>query len=73
MQEQSVITADMPIGDVVQKYPNTIEVFFRYGLGCVGCAVARFENIRQGAMAHGIDVDDLIESLNQAVPQAQES
>ena len=65
MQEQNVITADMNIGDVVQKYPNTIEVFFRHGLGCVGCAVARFENIAQGAMAHGIDLDTLIKDLNQ--------
>ena len=73
MQEQNVITADMPIGEVVQKYPNTIEVFFRHGLGCVGCAVARFENIAQGAMAHGIDVDTLIRDLNQSVLQAQAS
>ena len=49
------IQKDMPIGDVVQKYPQTIEVFFKHGLGCVGCAVARFENIEQGATAHGIE------------------
>jgi hybrid cluster-associated redox disulfide protein len=73
MQDQGVITADMPIGEVVQKYPTTIEVFFRHGLACVGCAVARFENIRQGALAHGIDVDALIRDLNQSVLQAQES
>lgn len=67
MQEQNVITADMNIGDVVQRYPNTIEVFFRHGLGCVGCAVARFENIAQGAMAHGIELDTLIKDLNQSL------
>ena len=67
MQEQKIITADMPIGDVVQKYPSTIEVFFKHGLGCVGCAVARFENVAKGAMAHGIDVDTLIKDLNQSV------
>jgi len=67
MEEQKIITADMSIGDVVREYPNTIEVFFRHGLGCVGCAVARFENIAQGAMAHGIDVDTLIKDLNQSV------
>ena len=73
MQKQNVITVDMPIGDVVQKYPHSIEIFFRHGLGCVGCAVARFENIRQGAMAHGIDIDTLVEDLNQAIPQTQGS
>jgi hybrid cluster-associated redox disulfide protein len=73
MAEEKIITGDMPIGDVVNKYPVTINVFFRHGLGCVGCAVARFENIQQGAMAHGIDVDALINDLNQAVTQTAEA
>ena len=71
MQEQQVITADMPIGEVVAKYPSTIHVFFRHGLGCVGCAVAQFENIRQGAQVHGIDVDLLMKDLNDTVLVAQ--
>jgi hybrid cluster-associated redox disulfide protein len=71
MAEEKAITGDMAIGEVVSKYPITINVFFKHGLGCVGCAVARFENIQQGAMAHGIDVDALINDLNHAVSQAQ--
>lgn len=63
------ITKDMPIGQVVQKHPETIPVFLRHGLMCIGCAVARFENIEQGALAHGIDVDKLITALNEAVAQ----
>ena len=73
MQDQKVITPDMPIGDVVRKYPSTINVFLKHGLGCVGCAVARFENIRDGAQVHGINVDALIKDLNQSVLQAQEN
>jgi len=57
----------MPIGEVVETYPQTIEVFLRHGLMCVGCAVARFENIEQGAVAHGIDVAPLVQDLNAAV------
>ena len=62
------ITREMPIGDVVQNYPQTIEVFLKHGLMCFGCAIARFENVEQGAMAHGINVDTLIKDLNAAVP-----
>jgi hybrid cluster-associated redox disulfide protein len=64
------ITREMPIGEVVQNYPQTIEVFLKHGLMCFGCAIARFENIEQGAMAHGINVDALIKDLNAAVPQS---
>ena len=64
------ITKEMPIGQVVQTYPQTIEVFLKHGLMCFGCAIARFENIEQGAMAHGISVDALVKDLNAAIPQS---
>jgi hybrid cluster-associated redox disulfide protein len=70
MEDQATITADMSIIEVVQKYPDTVHVFMRHGLGCIGCALARFENIRQGAEAHGIDVDALVKDLNQSALQA---
>ena len=66
---EMAITAEMKIGDVVQQYPESVKVFLSHGLMCVGCAVARFENIAQGATAHGIDADALIEDLNKVVPQ----
>lgn len=65
------ITRDMTIGETVQAYPQTIEVFLRHGLFCLGCAAARFENIEQGATAHGINVDDLMTDLNAAVETAE--
>jgi hybrid cluster-associated redox disulfide protein len=71
-KQVSTITKDMAIGDVVQKYPQTIEVFLRHGLMCFGCAIARFENVEQGAMAHGINAEALMKDLNAAVPQASE-
>lgn len=62
-----VITKNMSIVEVVQNYPQTVEVFRNYGMGCLGCAAARFEDIEQGASAHGIDVDALITDLNKAL------
>lgn len=59
-----MIDKKMSIEEVVKKYPETIAVFERYGLGCVGCQAALFENIQQGADIHGIEVDALIDSLN---------
>ena len=61
------ITKQMSIADIVHEHPETIRVFFSHGLMCVGCAAARFENLEQGAMAHGIDVDALLKDLNATV------
>lgn len=65
----AAINKEMSIGEVVQNHPQTIEVFLRHGLMCFGCAIARFENIEQGASAHGIDVEALVKDLNTAVAQ----
>jgi hybrid cluster-associated redox disulfide protein len=61
------ITKDMGITETVQKYPETIEVFMRFGMGCIGCAAASFESIEEGALVHGIDPDEIIAKLNEAV------
>ncbi len=62
-----MITKDMGISDVIQKYPELIPVFIQHGLGCIGCAMANFESIEQGASAHGMDVDSLMKDLNEMV------
>ena len=64
-----LITKDMGILEIVQKYQQTVDVFRNAGMGCLGCAAARFENVEQGASAHGIDVDALIEALNKTVAE----
>lgn len=65
------IKREMSIATVVENYPETINVFLAHGLHCIGCGVAEFENIEQGALAHGIDVEKLIEDLNKAVEKKE--
>jgi len=60
------ITGEMAISEVIKKYPNTLEVFLKYNLPCVGCASAHFENIKAIANEFGIDLEKFIEDLNKA-------
>lgn len=59
-----LITKDMGIMETLQKYPDAVAVFVSHGLGCIGCAMAQFETIEQGAIAHGMDLDGLMKDLN---------
>jgi hybrid cluster-associated redox disulfide protein len=65
--EIMTITKDTTIEDVVSQYPETMMVFMRHGLHCVGCHVSAFESIEDGASAHGINVDALVEDLNKVI------
>lgn len=61
------VTPDMNIRAIVEAWPETVPVLSRYGVGCVGCAVNRFENLAQGAKTHGLDVDKIVVDLNAAI------
>jgi len=68
--EKETITKDMGIMDVVQKHPESGEVFVKYGMHCLGCMAAKFENIEQGAKAHGMDdakVEEMVAEINKAI------
>lgn len=58
------VTKEMSILDIVQNFPESLEIFAKYGLGCIGCAAARFENLEAGAKVHGFDPDEMVAEIN---------
>lgn len=63
------VTKDMGILDIVQQYPQAVEVFQKYGMGCLGCAAARFENLEAGARVHGFDPDQMCDDINALIEE----
>jgi len=61
------INKEMKIEEILAKHPETVEVFLKYDFHCLGCAAASFENLEEGAKAHGIDVDKIVKELNNAI------
>ncbi len=61
------ITADMNIKEVIEKYPQTVPVFGKYNMGCIGCIAASFERIKDIAGVHGVDVNSFLKDLNDAL------
>ena len=62
-----LVTKEMNIIEIAQKHPESIEVFRKYGLGCLGCAAARFENLEAGAKVHGFNVEDMVNEINELI------
>ncbi len=69
-KKMAKITKEMGIMDIVTQYPETLEAFSKFGMGCIGCAAARFENLEAGAKVHGIDVDEMVSYMNEIVEKS---
>lgn len=61
------ITKNSIIGDVLDQYPDTAEIFFSIGMHCLGCPASRGESIEEACQVHGADADALVASLNNAI------
>ena len=57
-------TKDMTFHEVMRKNPKVAGVLASFNLGCISCMGAQHETLEQGAMAHGLDVEDLLTALN---------
>ena len=71
MHTRESISADCIVQGVIDRYPQTISVFTRHGLQCVGCYIAPFHTIADCAREHAVALEFLLADLNQ-VPVAAE-
>lgn len=58
-----MITKDMTIGELVNKYPESPKVLMEFGMMCVGCPSSQGETIEEAAMVHGMDMNALMDAL----------
>jgi len=61
----SQITKDTIIADILQIAPDAFPLFQAQGMQCLGCGRARSETLEQACSGHGVDVDELLKSLNE--------
>ena len=64
VKKKSKITKDMTFGELMELDSEAGVKLAERGLFCGGCPMAQFESIEDGARAHGVDVDELLEELN---------
>jgi hybrid cluster-associated redox disulfide protein len=52
------------IKDIVNMGPKSVEILMTFGMGCIGCPASQNESIEEAAAVHGINVENLLKSLN---------
>lgn len=65
-----LVKKEMLLAEVVERWPETIQVIMDYGLHCVGCYVSSAESIEDGCKVHGmsdIEVGHFLRDLNKVV------
>ena len=69
------ISKEMTLGEIVSRHPEAAGVMLSYGLHCVGCHVAAWETLEQGAKAHGLtdkQIEEMTKKINDSIEDEKE-
>jgi hybrid cluster-associated redox disulfide protein len=58
---------DLPLADMMSYWPETIPVFLRHHMLCVGCLVGPFHTISDACAEYHLDPDRFLSELVSAV------
>ena len=67
-----MIKRAMTISEIITNHPQTIDVFRSFGLDCMECQIADYEEVEHGAGVHNVDIELLLKALNEAVSNVQD-
>lgn len=58
------VTKSTMIGDLLRIDQNVAPILLNIGMHCLGCPSSQMETIEEAAMVHGINPDDLVQTIN---------
>lgn len=70
MRELRLDNPDLPIAEIMRRWPETVQVFIARSMQCVGCVIGPFHTLEGVCAEYGIDPEVLIVDLRAAITRA---
>lgn len=58
---------DLPVSEIMHRWPATIGVFIDFGMHCVGCPIGVFHTLLEAAEEHRIGFETLVAAVSAAI------
>ena len=66
---EAYVTGETLIGEIVSKYPESIEILLSIGMHCLGCPASQAESLAEACEVHGIPAERVIEAINSKIAE----
>ncbi|SNT43633.1 DUF1858 domain-containing protein [Jannaschia aquimarina] len=67
MSRPRIDDLDLPLADLMEAWPETVPVFLRHDMLCVGCMIAPFHTVVDACVEYGLVIDEFVAELCAAV------
>ncbi len=66
MMAPQQISQNWPVSELLQKHPETSQIFVKKSTLCLGCYMARFCSLQDVAQVYSLEAETLVEEMQQA-------
>jgi hybrid cluster-associated redox disulfide protein len=65
--ERPAFSSELSVEQILADWPQTLPVFIRFHMLCIGCPVTPFHTLRDACLAHDIDLEPFESALEAVV------
>ena len=65
------VNKSMLIHEIIEIDPGNAAILMASGMHCVGCPSAAMESLEEACMVHGMNVDEVITSINEYLTEKE--
>ncbi len=66
---ENIINKDMTIKEIIDIDSELADIFFTFGMFCIGCEMSSGETLAEACEGHGVDVEEMLKALNLALSE----
>ncbi len=67
MRGPSFDDPDLPLSELMTRWPQTVTVFMRHGMICVGCLISPFHTVTDACAEYRLDPEAFVAELRRAI------
>ncbi len=68
--ETPAISSDLSVEQILAVWPQTLPVFIRFHMLCIGCPITHFHTLGEACLAHGMSLEPFMSAVQAAINSA---
>ena len=69
---KNYVTSGTLVGEIVNTYPETIDVLLSAGMHCLGCPASQAESLAAACAVHGLEPSAVMDAVNAKIAETRE-
>ncbi|GIV66441.1 MAG: DUF1858 domain-containing protein [Chloroflexota bacterium] len=61
-----MMSPETRINELLRQFPQTVPVFLRHRMVCVGCWMSKFDTLADAVWNYGLDMETFLQELQQS-------